>query len=114
MRRSTQLKLIFEELRRAAGPDAAAGDLLRLAHLVLRAYTFEPTHDDDFGHERDTRSFVSLPVDEAMQDGGWKILSFESSRAAGGSETDASDSAVLYRHIAHFLGPEWQQRFPPG
>lgn len=114
MPKSSQLRLIFEELRRAAGPDAAAGDLIRLAHLIQRAYVFEPSAEEDFGRDADNRQFASLPLDVAMRDGGWRVLSFEEERAHGLQSCDIVDFEFLHRRISSFLGPEWQQRIPQG
>jgi hypothetical protein len=114
MRKPVQIRTIFAELRRAAGPSVASGDLVRLAHLILRAYNTPVDDEEQFGRAVESRAFISLPVDEAMKDGGWRILEFELERSIGPDEIDADELANLRRYIERFLGPEWQQRIPPG
>jgi hypothetical protein len=71
MRRAARLRAIYAELRSALGGTASAGDLVRLANVILRTYNVEWDDLDDFGRPVDSRAFFALPVDEAMRDGGW-------------------------------------------
>lgn len=108
MRNASMIRIIYAELRRAIGIEATAGDLLRLAHLIVKSYARELDDLDVFGRPRDSKTFFSLPVDEAMKDGGWRILDFEVRRSFGIDEMDSQDLAILEIHIKNFLGPQWQ------
>lgn len=88
-------------------------DIARLAHLILRSYSEEDVIDE-YGQSSDGRSFLSLPVDEAMKDGGWKVLFFELRTSTDLDRMESADFYTLHRHVAKFLGTEWQKRFPPG
>lgn len=110
MRNPAKLRAIYAELRRAAGTDVSAGDLVRLAHLILRTYNAETDSVDDYGRPADSRAFCSLPVDEAMMDGGWRVLTFEAKRRYGIDDVDTQELAILKTYVTSFLGPEWQQR----
>jgi hypothetical protein len=114
VRQPARLRTIYGELRRALGADAPAGDLLRLAHVILRAYNEEGVEPDGFEEAAESRAFLLQPVDKAMSDGGWRVLEFELERATGPDDIDPEQLADLRRYIERFLGPEWQQRIPPG
>jgi hypothetical protein len=69
------LQFVYAELRAALGVRVAGGDILRLALLVCEALDED---DGDYApNPRDSRSTMLLPVDEAMSDGGWKVLILE-------------------------------------
>jgi hypothetical protein len=110
MQKPARLRAIFSELRRAAGPEAPAGDLIRLAHLILRAYSTDIDELDGFGRPVDNRAFFALPLDFALRDGGWRVLCFEAKRGFQIDDMDPADLAILKVHIQRFLGPQWQQQ----
>ena len=74
MNRPDQIRQIYAELRRTLG-SASAGDLLRLAALIVRTYRSPEKLDRSFRDGR--RPFVELELDNAMKDGGWRILAYE-------------------------------------
>ena len=111
MQNPARLKAIYAELRRAAGKDASAADLLRLAHMLLKAYRLGAGDDvDDYGRPIDSRAFFALPVDEAMEDGGWRILNFEDRRNFGIDEINPRELSIIKRAVRNYLGPEWPQQ----
>ena len=111
MHNPARLKAIYAELRHAAGKEVPAADLLRLAQMLLRTYRPEFEEDlDDYDRPIDSRAFFALPVDEAMQDGGWRIMNFESRRRSGIDEIDPREMTIIKRAIRRYLGPEWPQQ----
>jgi len=113
MRRPALLRAIFQELRFSLGPTASAGEVLKLAHLVLKAYVADSTTgewDPGYEHNRGSKPFASLPVDLAMSDGGWRILEFESENSRFLQDRDISQITRLRPLIEKYLGPEWQHQ----
>jgi len=109
MRRTATLRVIYSELRSIPGIEAPAGDLLRLAQLILDSH--DPVSDeglDVYGRPRESRTFFSLPIDEAMKDGGWRILDFEAHRNFVIDDLDFCDSEALRIGIERILGPQWR------
>lgn len=113
--RSNRAKLlaVFQELRQALGPEPPAGLLLRLAAHIVRAATFEPDELSGFGRPGESRQFATLPLDVAMQDGGWRILDFERRWGCGLDQLDSVEMAELSTRISRILGPQWQYRIRP-
>lgn len=105
-----KLLAVLEELRRAAGPEVPAGILLRLAAHIVRAGTVEPDELEGFGRQGPSRLFSALPLDEAMQDGGWRILDFERRQQFSLDGLDFEEQKDLEARIERILGPEWQQQ----
>lgn len=114
MRKSAQLREVYLEIRRVVGATVPAIDVARLAHIILRSYHQEDDEEDEYGLPADSRAFMHLPVDEAMRDGGWKIMLFEDRSSVDTDRLDPASATILNRQLANFLGPEWQSRFPPG
>lgn len=112
MSRPALLRAIYHELRGSLGPTATAGDVLRLAHLLLRSYVDDLPPDADPGYEtrRGSKPFSSLPVDVAMSDGGWRVLEYESELMMSLRDRDISALARLRPLIEKHLGPEWQHQ----
>jgi hypothetical protein len=109
MRDPEKIRAIYAELRKAVGGEASPGVLLRLAYIILSTYNSDLDHFDEFGRPVESRTFFALPVDEAMRDGGWRILNFESRRSFGLDDVDPQDLVTLKVLIQRFLGPTWQQ-----
>ena len=112
MQKPALLRAIYAELRNGLGPDVPGSDLIKLANVILRAYT----HDEeqlDYGTPAPNRSFASLPVDEAMRDGGWRVLEFESMRAFLIENLETEALTALRPLIEKFLGPEWRYQETP-
>jgi len=108
MRKPGQIRVIYAELRQMLGDEVAAGDLLKIANLFLRAYSDPPDELKEFGVAGDSRPFLTLPVDEAMSDGGWRILSFERDRSWFLDLRDPIELAKFEPLLSKHLGPEWQ------
>ena len=51
-----------------------------------------------------------LDGDEAMEDGGWRVLAFERQRYCCVDILDADELKHLEARLEDILGPEWQQR----
>lgn len=114
MRKSDKLREVFREIRRVVGATVPAIDVARLAHFILRSYQEDDDEIDEYGCPADSRAFLYLPVDEAMSDGGWKVLMFEMRSSADIDRLDSDATTMLNRRLESLLGPEWQIRFPPG
>jgi hypothetical protein len=103
MNRPAQIRAIFAELRSALGETHSDRELLRLAHSIILAYTAAGKVDDDIADTLQSNSFFSSPIDEAMQDGGWQVLDFESKRGTvfeDGMMTEFEDNfAPEYRSL---------------
>ncbi|HEX4159096.1 MAG TPA: hypothetical protein VHY79_11520 [Rhizomicrobium sp.] len=111
MRNPARLRAIYFELRKATGSDVPAGDLLRLAHVILKSYVDdEDVRDDSLREPGPDRAFAALPVDEAMKDGGWRVLHYELKRDSDIDHVSPEELCELRVHIRKFLGPEWPQQ----
>lgn len=109
MRKPGLVRAVYAELRAMLGDTHASGDLLKMASLLVSSYQDPFDELAEFGVAQEGRPFSSLPVDEAMSDGGWRILSFESKqhdswRDLRNPVAVARITAILNRR----LGPEWQ------
>jgi len=108
---SNQAKLLAVlEVLRAAGPDVPAGDLLRLAAHISKAALTEPDELAGFGRPGESRPFLGLPCDEAMEDGGWRVLAFEGRQDGGLDNLDFDELEHLESRLESLLGPLWQHR----
>lgn len=92
------------------GDEHAAGDLLKVAHLMVSAYEDPLDELAEFGVARSGgRPFETLPVDEAMNDGGWRVLRFEWKRHSSCADRrDPIQMVRLNRVLRSYLGPEWR------
>ena len=108
VRRSAQLRAIYAELRSNPDIEASAGDLLRLASFILRSFDPELDRIDGSDHPRGSRNLLFLPLDEAMSDGGWRILDFETHRDFTIDELAPLERAILEAHIQTYFGPQWR------
>lgn len=114
MRKSDQLVAIYEELKHAVGNSVPSGDLIRLANLILKSYSFEEPEEYGLDEASESRGLHSLAVDAAMEDGGWRVLFFEKRQYSDTSLIDAAGFRSLRQKLDAYLGSEWQRRFPPG
>ena len=105
MRRAKTVKALFWELR-AAGVEGSAKDVLRLAYFILRSHQGEVGASDDFGRVIDSRALPMLPVDVAMQSGGWRLVEYENSQCSH-LESDATDQFWVTRKIERLVGKLW-------
>lgn len=107
MRKPKRIRMIYAELREVLGPSVPASDLLKVANVILRAYNTDVSDSDGFGRPGFNRSIVSLPLDEAIADGGWRVLEFEQSERPD-SFHDKDFSFILKLTVTSFLGAGWQ------
>ena len=96
MNRPAQIRAIFAELRSALGESYSDRELLKLAHSIILAYAAAGKVDDDVVEAiKSGRSFFATPLDEAMEDGGWRVLDFEDRRGTAfedGIRTEFEDN----------------------
>lgn len=109
MRKPALIRALYAELRQMLGADVADGDVLKLANHFLQAYGDAPYELTEFGVAHDSRPFSSLPVDEAMNDGGWRILFHERRVSSWTDRRDPLELARLTPLLDRYLGPTWQQ-----
>jgi hypothetical protein len=100
MNRPTKLRAIYQELRTALGDQVPAGEILYSATKLVELATEENLGVlTSLREPRPTRE--ELPVDEAISDGGWRLLSQEGSiinATFGGEEIDACKRAKLHEY----------------
>jgi hypothetical protein len=111
VQKSLRLRAIFAELREA-GVEASARDLLRIANYILQTFAANGEEIDLSDTPMDPRAFFALPLDKAMEDGGWRVLEFEARRHAEVQEMSPEARTLFVHCIRKALGPEWQYRHP--
>lgn len=106
MQKSAQLRAIYAELR-SAGVEAPASDLLKIANFILLTFSSVDSLDpEELNFEG--RPFFGLPLDKAMDDGGWRILEFEARRLGIGlEELPPEANALFIQRLRKAMGPEW-------
>ncbi len=110
MRKPALIRALYAELRQMLGSEVADGDVLKLAHHFVRAYGDAPYQLSEFGVAHDSRPFSSLPVDEAMADGGWRVLYHERRVTSWIDLREKSlELAKLAPVLDRYLGSAWQQ-----
>lgn len=113
MNDSQLLRLIYAELRQTADGQIPAGDLLRLAHIILLAH--QTQFEEEYERKRESKPpFHTLEVDEAMRDGGWRILAFENRYLPRQYELPPEARIRIREQLNKYLGKRWQRLFPPG
>jgi hypothetical protein len=75
LRKSDKLRRIFVEVRRALGREAPASEVLRVSNAILDSYAEYRVELATIEEERPYRGHFALAVDEAIRDGGWRLLS---------------------------------------
>jgi hypothetical protein len=111
MRKPALVRAIYAELRHMLGEEHAAVDVLKMADLLVSSYVDPPDELLEYGVAQEGRPFVTLPVDEAMNDGGWRILAFENKRRLLSRELDDPNSREMMqiaRALNHYLGCDWR------
>jgi hypothetical protein len=108
MQRPALFRAIYTELRSTLGKDVPAADLMKLAATLIRGYAVETDGVEEDGRIGTSRQFGSLPVDEAMRDGGWRVLEFEVRHMYSSDDRDAGALSAFRPLIEKYLGPEWQ------
>ena len=97
MNRPVKIRLVYRELRTVLGDELSAKEALRSAALLVELFDKD---DADFGAstQEQRATFDELPVDVALSDGGWRILSREKSilhAEFGGEEIDVRKQMAL-------------------
>lgn len=114
-RKSDQIRVIFRELRKAAGPEVPAADLIKLAHVIFRTYKREPEHREDrYGSPRFRPTIENMPVDVAMRDGGWGILYFEKEHFDAFAADTVAKRIADQRSVKKYLGERWPHQLVRG
>ncbi|MGY5808436.1 hypothetical protein ACXHXG_12030 [Rhizobium sp. LEGMi198b] len=114
MQKPAQFRAIFAELRSGLGPDIPAKQLAQIAILIMRAYRDASEDVDGWGVSTESRAFQTLPVDEAMKDGGWRVLEFEIRRYSKIDDIGLNATLALRAAIEKYLGPAWRHhQLPP-
>ena len=108
MQKPQLLRAIYAELRTTLGPDVSVGDAVKLAHLILRSYQDDDNGADGFPKDYSTRSLPHRAVDEAMNDGGWRILEFEEKRLELAKTETSHEFCEIDLIVRKYLGPEWR------
>jgi len=97
MNKATKVRVIYRELRTTLGEQVPAGEILQAATKLV-----ELDDAEKFGAVRSIReqraTFEELPLDVALADGGWRVLSRESNiinATFGGEELDVHKRAKL-------------------
>lgn len=108
MQKPALLRTIYAELRATLGNEVPGGDLVKLAHMILRAYTEENFEDDGLREPREPRALMTLPVDVAIRDGGWRLVRFENSQQYSFDNIEPAHFARLRPILEKYLGPTWQ------
>ncbi len=111
MKKPELLRAIYSELRTTVGSEVSAGDLLRLAHHILRAYTDETAGLAEHAESRPEQSLFGMPVDRAMRDAGWRLYKQEVP-PEGRDGYNSGESNLLRAKIEKYLGPEWRHLIP--
>ncbi|GAK46784.1 glycoside hydrolase family 2 sugar binding [Tepidicaulis marinus] len=107
--RPALFRAIYAELRRGLGKEVYARDLAKLAHLILQTYLDDNESESDWvGRASAGRSIRTMAVDDAMKDGGWRILEFETHRAFSVDDINVGEFNSARAIIEKYLGPEWQ------
>jgi len=76
MRNATKVLAIYRELRQSLGTEAPSSEVLACAASLVELFTIEEgIAKFDDGVER--LPFGMLPIDAALADGGWRVLSQE-------------------------------------
>ena len=88
MNRPTRIRTLYNEIRETLGSEISSKEALQLAaHLVDVADDRDVPSGANVREQRAT--FDELPVDQAIADGGWKVLNRENeviNAAFGGEE----------------------------
>jgi hypothetical protein len=76
MNRPTKIRKIYRELRAVLGSELSAKEALRSAAMLVELYEGGgPSHGANIHEQRP--KFYELPVDEAISDGGWRVMAGE-------------------------------------
>lgn len=108
MRKPDLVRAIYAELRDHVAAEVSDGDVLRMAHLIVRSHTAEHDLLADFGKPGAADAFYRSPVDVAMNDGGWRVMEYETRNFGRRDDFDVARHRRVTNLIERYLGPEWQ------
>jgi len=111
LRRSDKIRQIYSELR-STGVEGSASDLIKIANAILRTYAGEEDSDDFLSAPVDSKSFVDRSVDNAMADGGWRILEFEETRRRSIDDCSITELREIRRKAHKLIGNTWHHQPP--
>lgn len=114
MREPLLVKLIYAELRETIGAELGKGAALRLAHLILEANKTYFASDELQVEPEVDLPFHARPVDEAMGDGGWKILNFEVPKTLQSETLPYTARTYQRSRLKGLMGTEWRRHLAPG
>ncbi len=103
MSRPDRVRRVYGELRRTLGDQFPSHEILRAAARLVDLFGGREGHSG-IRHGTPRPTFEELPLDKAFADGGWRILSRESSQLAELFSDDPRDLAV--RRELRSLGME--------
>jgi hypothetical protein len=104
LKSTTQLLLVYAELRRALGDAVSAGDALDFAERLTDLANYRDVID-----RRSTADFATpgcVPLDRAFYDGGWALL-YDALASGLMCEDDPADNSRLPGHGAAQLTEHW-------
>jgi hypothetical protein len=105
--RSQQTKAVFFELRHVFGTELSAGALLRIAARLVAAYHVV-TWQKSYGGYTVPDPFFAQEVDLAMNDGGWRVMYFESGQGMSPCDELPDSDIRVQKRIKGFVGiTEW-------
>ena len=98
--RTEKVRRVYAELRRAQPEDTSAHELLRISAKLVELS--EGREDRPLARQGTPRpTFEELPLDTAFNDGGWRVMEYESRRMAQLYHDETA--TCLYRaELAHF------------
>jgi hypothetical protein len=73
MRRSTKLMAVYAEIRKSLGATASPTEAMELAHHIIAAFS-NPEDGTRFDLRVGGVPFCMWGVDQAIADGGWRVL----------------------------------------
>ena len=114
MHKSTRIKVIYIELRRILGNAVSSRELIKLAHAIFKSHNGHGDSVEEYGKAKERSAFFYLPVDVAMEDGGWRILANELKLLRDIDNCETPELLRLRQYVNVYLGAEWRQQIPPG
>jgi hypothetical protein len=105
MRQSDRLRAVYKELRAAVGPSVPSVELIKIAHLILRAYGGNDRELYAVQESRPSQTDLALPVDRVMNDGGWRLLAEQSLQCE--VEEGLGLISLKQELLEKFVGPAW-------
>lgn len=103
MNSSEKVLAIYHALRLEFGQTIPAGELLAAAYATFDEYRRLKQGDGWEDGERNRPVLPGIPTDEALSDGGWKILEFERKQTFDPDECTLGERARIQQRIKDIL-----------